>query len=350
MAGSAWFIFSAMGFYPVCPGSNTYVIGEPLFDKVTIKNKNGNDFTVAAENLSQENIYIQSARLNGKDYPFSYISHLDIKKGGVLILEMGSKPSAWGTQSSSSPKSLVDIPFVPVPFLVSGERVFRDSVTASISSIDDSAVIYFSTDNSNPIESKTIYKNPILFNNSAVLKAVSFKNNPENPGHSKVMISRFNKIPDGRSIKLSSKYSHSYTGGGDLGLIDGIKGNLNFRTDAWQGYEQVDLDAVVDLGKIQMVSLIEATFLQNTGSWIFYPSLIEYYISENGENFTKVYQAENPVDEWSISEGIKNFGKNLDGIEARYIRVYAKNVGICPPWHIGAGGKAWLFIDEITIK
>jgi len=67
-------------------------------------------------------------------------------------------------------------------------------------------------------------------------------------------------------------------------------------------------------------------------------------------NFTKVYETKNIVNENYDDEEIKNFKKNLDGIEARFIKVFAKNMGTCPPWHIGAGGKAWVFIDEITVE
>ena len=158
------------------------------------------------------------------------------------------------------------------------------------------------------------------------------------------------EAPEGRGDWRQTKYSDTYPGGGPLGLIDGIKGTDNFHTEAWQGYEGNDIDAVVDLGKVQKISFISASFLQNTVSWIFYPQLIEYSISNDGENFTKVYDVNDLPDVKNSGAGVKEFDKTLDGIEARYIKVYAKNVGVCPPWHVASGNKAWLFIDEITIK
>lgn len=105
---SAWYVFSAMGFYPVCPGTPYYVIGSPSFSEVTINLENGRRFRVTASNASPENVYIQSARLNGKPYDKSYISHGDITGGGTLEFVMGAKPNRrWATAKSSLPPRVV---------------------------------------------------------------------------------------------------------------------------------------------------------------------------------------------------------------------------------------------------
>ncbi|MEI9946292.1 MAG: GH92 family glycosyl hydrolase [Chitinophagaceae bacterium] len=90
---SAWYVFSALGFYPVFPASTNYVIGSPLFDKASIAAGNGKTFTVEAVNNSPENIYVQSVQLNGKPWSKPYISHTDITKGGVLKIYMGKTPN-----------------------------------------------------------------------------------------------------------------------------------------------------------------------------------------------------------------------------------------------------------------
>lgn len=89
---SAWLLFSYMGFYPVCPATPYYMIGSPVFPKLTINLENGKAFTIIAENASSENIYIQSAALNGKPYNETFIKHEDIINGGELRFVMGSKP------------------------------------------------------------------------------------------------------------------------------------------------------------------------------------------------------------------------------------------------------------------
>jgi predicted alpha-1,2-mannosidase len=89
---SAWYIFSSLGFYPVCPGSNEYVIGSPSIDKATLNLENGNQFMITAKNLSDKNIYIQQINLNGKLYNKFIINHEDIMRGGTLEFVMGPKP------------------------------------------------------------------------------------------------------------------------------------------------------------------------------------------------------------------------------------------------------------------
>ena len=89
---SAWYVFTAMGFYPVCPGVPQYVIGTPLFDKVTIHLENGKDFTISAENNSDADRYIKSARLNNEEYTKNWISHEAILKGGEMHFVMDSIP------------------------------------------------------------------------------------------------------------------------------------------------------------------------------------------------------------------------------------------------------------------
>jgi len=85
---SAWYVFSAIGFYPVCPGSNQYVLGSPLFNQVSLNLQNGKRFEIVANNNSSENVFSEEKKLNGKDYKKLYISHQDIMNGGKLEMEM----------------------------------------------------------------------------------------------------------------------------------------------------------------------------------------------------------------------------------------------------------------------
>jgi predicted alpha-1,2-mannosidase len=94
---SAWYAFTAIGFYPVCPGSDDYAIGSPSLRKSVLHLSNGKNFTVTAENLSDENIYVQSARLNGRDWKSPFLPYAELKMGGSLSLIMGPQPSkTWG--------------------------------------------------------------------------------------------------------------------------------------------------------------------------------------------------------------------------------------------------------------
>lgn len=90
---SSWYVLSALGFYPVNPSLGIYVLGSPKFDETTLDLEHGKRFTIKAENNSEENCYIQSAELNGTPYPYAFIRHSDIVKGGELRLVMGSQPN-----------------------------------------------------------------------------------------------------------------------------------------------------------------------------------------------------------------------------------------------------------------
>jgi predicted alpha-1,2-mannosidase len=106
-AMSSWYVFSAMGFYPVCPGSPTYNVGSPIFDEIKISLENGRVFTVRAMNQSAHNKYIQSATLNGHALNKPWFSHSDIAPGGTLILQMGPQPNKfWGSAPYAAPPSM----------------------------------------------------------------------------------------------------------------------------------------------------------------------------------------------------------------------------------------------------
>jgi predicted alpha-1,2-mannosidase len=95
---SAWYLFTVMGFYPVCPGSDFYAIGSPSLKKSVLHLSNGKNFTTTAENLSAENIYVQSARLNGRNWDSPFLPYSELKNGGALSLVMGPQPGrTWGT-------------------------------------------------------------------------------------------------------------------------------------------------------------------------------------------------------------------------------------------------------------
>lgn len=90
---SAWYIFSALGFYPVCPGSDQYIIGSPLVKDAVIRLENGNTFSVKAQNYSDKNVYVKSMKLNGTPYKKTFITHSDLVNGGELVFEMSNKPN-----------------------------------------------------------------------------------------------------------------------------------------------------------------------------------------------------------------------------------------------------------------
>jgi predicted alpha-1,2-mannosidase len=104
---SSWYVFSAMGFYPVDPSSPNYIIGTPLFDEATVHMGNGKDLIIEAKNNSEKNLYIQSATLNGQPWNKPWFSHADIANGGKFVFKMGSQPNPnWGSAPDAAPPSM----------------------------------------------------------------------------------------------------------------------------------------------------------------------------------------------------------------------------------------------------
>jgi predicted alpha-1,2-mannosidase len=106
-ATSSWYVLSAIGFYPECPGSPVYEIGSPIFEKTAMRLGNGKLFTITADHVSAQNKYIQSALLNGKPLHRPWFRHADISNGGTLVLEMGPRPNyMWGSAPQDAPPSM----------------------------------------------------------------------------------------------------------------------------------------------------------------------------------------------------------------------------------------------------
>ncbi|NVO02148.1 MAG: glycoside hydrolase family 92 protein [Bacteroidetes bacterium] len=346
---SAWYVMSAMGIYSVTPGSDIYAIGTPLFNKVTIHLENGKTFIIKANGISDKNFYIQSMKLNGIASGKSYIKHSQIENGGEIVFEMGTTPNkSWGSKAEDIPVSeITENLITPAPFIIEGKRVFDGSTTISMGNVEKYVATYYTTDGSQPNQNTQKYRQPFTINESVVIKAFSIKNGCE-PSFG--VSSVFTKISGIKSIKIKNPYSPQYSAGGDIALIDYIRGPKNFRTGSWQGYEGVDLEATIDLGQIQTIKKLSTGFLQDEGSWIFMPSSVEYAVSENGVDFKIIGSINNNFPKEESAVTIKDFSVNLTEVKARYIRVIAKNAGPCPTWHLGAGSKSWIFADEITIE
>lgn len=180
---SAWYILSAMGFYPATPGLEDYVIGSPLFDKVTIHLENGKQFTIRAKNSGPRNRYVQSLLLNSKDYPRSYFKHQDIANGGELVFEMGEKPNKqWGSNPENRPQT-PDYLSPVMPRIETKEKSFLQSTDISLICDDKDAAIHYTLDGSDPTESSPLYTGIVQLDHSATLKARSFIKG-QNPGYS----------------------------------------------------------------------------------------------------------------------------------------------------------------------
>ena len=342
---SAWYVFSAMGFYPVTPGSNQYIIGTPLFDKATINMESGKQFTITANNLSDTNIYIESASLNGKALHQTVIAHKDIMAGGLLEFNMSNKPAVWGSLDGQEPQTEINEHLiVPAPFIDKGAVAFKVETDVSLRSVNTESDIFYSLNNS----TFKSYNKPFKISESTTLKTYAMD------GHgrkSATIETHFNKIDPNLSITLDTKYANQYNAGGNNALIDGVLGTQDYRTGTWQGYWNEDLIATVDLGSAKAISTVEVNFLQNQGAWIFYPTAVECLVSTDGKTFTSVDTLKINAASRDEEDLIKNTAFNIPTGNYRYVKIIAEKMGELPEWHLGYpdDGRSWIFADEITI-
>lgn len=341
---SAWYIFSSLGFYPVTPGSNQYIIGSPLFQKATVNLENGKNFTVQANNISPENKYIESVQLNGKEYEYSYLNHQDIINGGSLVFEMTDQPSNWGTQDAFIPSTKIeDHIIVPAPFITKGNTAFKGSTEVALSSVEKNTSIYFSLG-----DDFQKYDKPFTILEKSTLKVYAEKE--ENK--SATVTTDFYKIDPNLKIDLQTTYANQYNAGGDNALIDGVVGAEDFRTGTWQGYFDADLIAVVDLGKEKWIERIQVNFLEDQRSWIFLPTEVEYLVSLDGINYKRVAHTKLNSIKQDDQVKVEEVAIHLKGKTARFVKIVAKKLGVLPKWHLGYKheGRSWLFADEIQVK
>ncbi len=342
---SAWYVFSSLGFYPVTPASNQYIIGSPLFDKATINLENGKTFTVAAESLSEENKYIKATYLNGKNYPYSFINHSDIVNGGSLVFEMTNIPTDWGTQDEYIPKTEInEHKIVPAPYIAKGDVAFKGSTEITLESVDKNANIFYSLG-----DDFIQYSTPFEISEKSTLKVYAENGDQK----SATITTDFYKIDPNIKIELKTEYANQYNAGGDHALIDGIIGTEDFRTGTWQGYWDEDVIAIVDLGKVKPIETIDVNFLQDQRSWIFFPTEVECYVSDNPRSFYKSLPKQK-INSTKRDENvaIKKVSFSMKGYSARYVKIVAKKLGELPEWHLGYkhDGRSWIFVDEIQIK
>jgi putative alpha-1,2-mannosidase len=343
---SAWYVFSSMGFYPVTPGSNQYIIGTPLFDKATINLESGKQFTIATNNLSDTNIYVEYVYLNGKQLNQSFISHEDIVAGGTLEFKMTDNPAIWGSRDGQEPiTEITDHVIIPVPFIAKGDVAFKGETEVSLGIVNSETEIFYSLNDS---EFK-LYTVPFKISEAITLKVYA----ADNDGNKSATINtKFYKIDPNLSITLDTKYANQYNAGGQDALIDGIMGTQDYRTGTWQGYWDEDVIATVDLGSTKPINTIGINFLQDQGAWIFYPTEVECLVSKDGKTFTSIDTQIINTTKRNNDVLIKEVVFKSSSEDIRYVKLIARKMGALPNWHLGYphDGRSWIFADEISIK
>lgn len=345
---SAWLVMSAMGFYPVSPGNNMYVVGTPWFKKMSISLENGKKIVINAPNRDENNYYIKGITLNGKPHQQLYLDFANLANGAILNFGMSAQPDMSYLSSLKKPTMKIGgTLIVPNPIIEGPQETFKNSATVTISDALPNAIIYYTTDGTTPNANSKKYTTPFEITNDMTIKAIAYQK-----GHKTSYVSTavYKKINNSYSIKINSEINKSFTGGGNDALIDGVRGAINWRIgNRWQGVWGKDFEVVLDLGKSQQVSSVSIGALQDTQAWIVFPPTTEFFIAGDDMNFKSIGTVKAPVEAKDYNIQIKELGTKVNST-CRYIKIVAKNYGALPSWHEGAGGLAHTFFDEITVK
>jgi hexosaminidase len=224
----------------------------------------------------------------------------------------------------------------------------KKELVVNIVKLQDNIQIRYTGDGSLPDSNSQLYSDSLIISKPLVLNIAAFYDNSFTGAG--LTLNFVDNIAAGAKITLSNPYAARYNGGGQDALIDGIKGTTNFHDGLWQGFEGVDFEGIIDLGEIKEISLVAPSFLFDQDSWIFLPEKVDISLSGDNIVFNNIKTIVNDVPQKSTDVLIKEFAASYNKEKARYIKVKALSLKKCPDWHSGAGGKAWLFIDEILVK
>jgi predicted alpha-1,2-mannosidase len=352
---SAWYVMSALGFYQACPGADNVRLGYPLFGNVKLNIDNGSTSFFKIKKGDNDNL----VDFKNGDFNANYVTINNQFK----LTEILKKPKNYFIIGSKQMKNIglcngYGYNVIESAPLIVGEinNPFADSLKIIIKNVlefyEDSnySSKFYQIDNANFAK----YKSPFYIKKSSKITAynvygddVAIKLDTSN-----LSIAHFNKRPHNYSIQLNCKYNRQYTADGDDGIIDGQYGDKDFRKGGWQGYQAQDFEAIIDMKETKQFAEISANFLQDSRSWILFPTKVEFYTSDDNINFKLAETIENtrsPQD-YNVQTQKLKVKTQKEFSTARYIKVKAYNYGKLPEWHAGKGDDAFIFIDEIEIK
>jgi len=223
---------------------------------------------------------------------------------------------------------------------------FSQPSEVSISSPTPGVQFHYTLNGAEPTKHSEQYKKALKIDQSVILKVRAFQKDKD---PSQIISKKITVVDTYSEIVLTNAPAARYSARGVISLADGLKGTKDIGAGKWLGFEEVDFEALVRLDKPMPVNSIKVNCLGDQNSWIFLPERVEFSISEDGKNFKKIKETDFEIHDQS-EQVFKEYSVQLNGEIAGFVKIHLANSGKCPSWHKGAGGKAWLFIDEIAIQ
>ena len=323
---SAWYVMSALGFYPVCPGSGEYVTVEPLFKEAIIHRDGGTDLVIRKSDFPVGKFWHPGADWSMKAEHFLDATQVSIADS--LRMLPAPKFSRWEQRFEGKDTLEITMP------------AFAQS---------DNLRIYYTLDGSLPDTNAMLYQQPIELASDQTVRSIAYSSAL---GYSPEMRHVATRFVADRRLSYITKPDPQYYEEGEQGLIDHIYASTNFRIGGWQGWTG-DMQVVIDLLTAKPVHTVGVDCLESMRAWIFYPASVEVETSLDGERyvaFGKTTNTQFPPEKQRQEEQNRNLFQVKGNAQARYVRVTVHNFGKMPTWHTSAGEQAWLFVDEVVCE
>ena len=348
---SAWYVFSAMGLYPANPASTELVFGHMLFDSVRLNLENG-------PCILYKQAPPQTALKSGQYRKARSISHLSSHSVIYHGYDL-EQPKAiqFCVPDSVSPEFSLS-----APVIIGAKEVFKDSINVQLLSNNIASelgnyktIISYTTDGSEPQLSsyKYLTAKSISIQRTTTLKAREFVVDQTGAVLAKSPIASAHLFQYDHDYSVSTKgqYNPQYSGGGNNAVVDGLKGDKDWRKGRWQGFQGQNVEFIVDLKSNPKFDTISIGLLKDVRAWICLP-MVELDGSNDGINFTNLTAGDftYPLTDLEVERVVMPFTSNSKNYRYRYYKIKLWNAGKLPAWHPGANGESFIFIDEIEFK
>jgi predicted alpha-1,2-mannosidase len=343
---SAWYVWSCMGMYPICPGNPYYAVAAPRFSNMRIHLENGLIAQIAA-NRSSGN-FLSALSINETPLNFPAVTHGSLEGGSNIGFGFSARDSQFGARGLEGFSAIGGISIIPAPTIESTRQVFADTLNIKFNpgKIVDYRISH-TINGKVPVRSQPPAPRELKISETSTVQIRLFSGSDS----SAITTARFYKLKYPFKVLLTHSMDPQYSADGPSSLIDGIPADTDWRKGNWLGIQGKDFECIVDLTAKKTVTEVGLTCLQDTRSWILMPAFVDFLVSSDGKTYRLAGTARNDVKPDDYTVQIKDFKVQLQGSsDVRYVKIQAHPFGTLPGWHEGKGGQAYIFAAELDIK
>ncbi|MCC6753481.1 MAG: GH92 family glycosyl hydrolase [Saprospiraceae bacterium] len=330
---SAWYVFSALGFYPVHSFNGSFDLGCPSFERATISIPGRKPIRIRSKGSIMGN-RVEHFSINGHFPGTRFL----LSYGDELEFGMGPDASRF----PPTPGHMATGDGALQPFVLHGSRAFMNHTEVALAVADGAPVEYcFDT----LLEIPRIYQDPLVIDSEKSLFFRRVNRTLTQPWQ----LAQFAPKPLGFKLSLGCLFDNAYAASGAEALIDGLTGGPDFRDGNWQGYQGQDFWAELHFDSLQTTVSGSLRFYQDEQSWILLPKVVWLECSTDDGTYQSLVPLKPRQSLERDAAGVSVYEFSCPGA-CNSLRIRAEYPGPMPPGHPGAGGKSWIFSDEIIIQ